>query len=62
MAKQMEEERSFHEKEGEDKTIDDKNNDWKLSWDDTYREIAAEKENWDDFDIALMDGLPGEKF
>jgi hypothetical protein len=22
-------------------------NDWKLSWEETYREIAAEKENWD---------------
>ncbi|UCH94068.1 MAG: AbrB/MazE/SpoVT family DNA-binding domain-containing protein [Candidatus Aminicenantes bacterium] len=37
-------------------------NDKKLSWEQTYREIAAEKENWDDFDIALMDGLPGEEF
>jgi hypothetical protein len=27
-----------------------------------YREIDAEKENWDDFDNALMDGLPGEEF
>ncbi len=37
-------------------------NDKKLSWEQTYREIAAEKENWDDFDIALMDGLQGEEF
>ena len=34
----------------------------KLSWEQTYREIAAKKENWDDFDIALMDGLSGEEF
>jgi hypothetical protein len=39
-----------------------KDNNEKLSWEETYREIAAEKENWDDFDIALMDGLPGEEF
>jgi hypothetical protein len=40
----------------------DNNNDEKLSWEETYREATAEKENWDDFDIALMDGLPGEEF
>jgi len=40
-----------------EKVDDDK----KLSWEQTYREIAAEKENWDDFDIALMDGLTGEE-
>lgn len=48
------------EKENEGKILED--NHWKLSWEETYREIAAEKENWDDFDIALMDGLPGEEF
>ena len=41
------------------KKVDD---DKKLSWEQTYREIAAEKENWDDFDVALIDGLPGEEF
>ncbi|HLP58428.1 MAG TPA: hypothetical protein VK186_06345 [Candidatus Deferrimicrobium sp.] len=50
----------IEEKEDNDKALED--NGWKLSWDETYREIAAEKENWDDFDIALMDGLPGEEF
>jgi len=40
----------------------DNDNQKKLSWEQTYREIAAEKETWDDFDIALMDGLPGEEF
>jgi hypothetical protein len=52
----------IHEKEDEDKAVEDNDNEWKLSWEETYREIAAEKENWDDFDIALMDGLPGEEF
>ncbi|HLP47055.1 MAG TPA: hypothetical protein VK469_13975, partial [Candidatus Kapabacteria bacterium] len=50
----------IEEKEDNDKAVED--NGWKLSWDETYREIAPEKENWDDFDIALMDGLPGEEF
>ncbi len=40
----------------------DNDNQKKLSWEQTYREITAEKETWDDFDIALMDGLPGEEF
>ena len=29
----------------------------KLSWTDTYKAIAAEDENWDDFDVMLLDGL-----
>jgi hypothetical protein len=45
-----------------EKADEDNDNDQKLSWEGTYREIAAEKENWDDFDITLMDGLPGEEF
>lgn len=52
----------IQEKEDGDKAVEDNVNEWKLSWEETYREIAAEKENWDDFDIALMDGLPGEEF
>ena len=28
-----------------------------LSWEDTYRAMAAESEDWSDFDIALSDGL-----
>jgi len=47
----------IHEKV--DENID---HDRKFSWEETYQEIAAEKENWDDFDIALMDGLPGDEF
>ena len=28
-----------------------------LSWKDTYRAMAAEKEDWSDFDVAVSDGL-----
>ncbi|WP_045217286.1 AbrB/MazE/SpoVT family DNA-binding domain-containing protein [Desulfonatronovibrio magnus] len=34
----------------------------KLSWEDTYKSIAAENENWDDFNVALLDGLEDEDF
>jgi len=29
----------------------------KLSWDETYIEMAEEKEDWSDFDILAADGL-----
>jgi len=29
----------------------------KLSWTDTYKTMADENENWDDFDVTLLDGL-----
>ena len=29
----------------------------KLSWTDTYKAMADENENWDDFDVTLLDGL-----
>ena len=29
----------------------------KLSWEDTYKTMADEKENWDDFSATLLDGL-----
>jgi antitoxin MazE len=32
----------------------------KLSWEDTYKNMANEKENWDDFDSTLLDGLEDE--
>ncbi len=32
----------------------------KLSWEDTYKAMANEKEHWDDFDTALLDGLGDE--
>lgn len=28
-----------------------------LSWEDTYREMAAASEDWSDFDVAWADGL-----
>jgi antitoxin MazE len=34
----------------------------KLSWEDTYKTMANEKENWDDFDTTLLDGLEDEGF
>jgi antitoxin MazE len=34
----------------------------KLSWEDTYKAMADEKENWDDFDTTLLDGLDEEDF
>ncbi len=32
----------------------------KLTWDDTFKAISEEKENWDDLNVALMDGLENE--
>lgn len=34
----------------------------RLSWEDTYKTMADEKENWDDFDTTLLDGLEDEEF
>jgi antitoxin MazE len=34
----------------------------KLSWEDTYKAMANEKEHWDHFDTTLLDGLEGEDF
>lgn len=34
----------------------------KLSWEDTYKSMANEKENWDDFNTTLLDGLEDEGF
>jgi len=31
--------------------------DRKLSWEETYREMAKEKEDWDDLDITVGDGI-----
>jgi len=32
----------------------------KLSWENTYKAMADEKEGWDDFDATLLDGLEDE--
>ena len=34
----------------------------KLSWEDTFKAMADEKEQWDDFDTTLLDGLEDENF
>jgi antitoxin MazE len=34
----------------------------KLSWEDTFQAMADEKEQWDDFDVTLLDGLEDESF
>jgi len=39
-----------------------KKDDKKLSWEDTYKAMANEKEYWDDFDTTLLDGLEDEDF
>ncbi len=37
--------------------------DKRLTWEETYREAAREKEDWSDFDATLADGIePGEKW
>ena len=28
-----------------------------LSWEETYRAMAAESEDWSDFDVAIADGV-----
>lgn len=37
-----------------------KKQDDKLSWDDTYKAMAKEGEDWSDYDPALLDGLEGD--
>ncbi|QTA78276.1 AbrB domain-containing protein [Desulfonema limicola] len=37
-------------------------NNKKLSWEDTYKSMAVEKEDWSDFDISISDGLGHEEF
>jgi antitoxin MazE len=34
----------------------------KLSWEETYKAMANEKESWDDLDLTLQDGLEDEEF
>jgi len=37
-----------------------KKDDNKLSWEETFKAMAEEKESWDDFDAALEDGLEND--
>lgn len=40
-----------------------KKKDKRVSWEETYREMAREKEDWSDLDGTLADGLaPGDKW
>ena len=39
-----------------------KKNDQKISWEETYKAMAAEQEDWRDLDIALLDGLEDANF
>jgi len=39
-----------------------KKDDNKLSWKNTYKAMAGEKESWDDFDATLLDGVDDEEF
>ena len=34
----------------------------KLSWEETYKAMAQEKEDWIDFETTLLDGLEDEDF
>ena len=34
----------------------------KLSWEETFKAMADEKEQWDNFDATLLDGLEDENF
>ncbi len=34
--------------------------DKKLTWEETFKSMSEEKENWNDFDVTLMDGLEEE--
>ncbi len=39
-----------------------KKDDCKLSWEDTYKAMANEKEDWDDLETTIFDGLEDEEF
>lgn len=37
--------------------------DRRLSWEDTYKDMASQREDWSGFDTAIADGLePGDKW
>ena len=37
-------------------------NDDRLSWDDTFKEMAREREDWTDLDAAVDDGLHKDRW
>jgi len=36
--------------------------DSKISWEDTYREMAGEQGEWEMFDVTLLDGLEDDEY
>ena len=46
--------------EGEDRIVLRGKETRQLSWEETYRAMAAEGEDWSDFDITLSDGVADE--
>ncbi|MCZ6677592.1 MAG: AbrB/MazE/SpoVT family DNA-binding domain-containing protein [Candidatus Poribacteria bacterium] len=38
-----------------------KKDDDKFSWEETYRAMAEEEEDWEDFDATLLDGLEDDE-
>jgi antitoxin MazE len=34
----------------------------KLSWEETFKAMAAQQEDWDDFESTLLDGLDHDEF
>jgi len=49
--------------EREDGLLLKRKNDKRLSWEETFRETAREREDWSDFDATTADGLdPGKRW
>ena len=50
--------------EAHEKTLVFRNkNDKRLSWEDTFKAMAREREDWSDFDATISDGLdPSERW
>jgi antitoxin MazE len=48
---------SVHLEEREEGILLRSKNDKRLSWEDTFNEMAREKEDWSDLDAAAADGL-----
>ncbi|MDR4497305.1 MAG: AbrB/MazE/SpoVT family DNA-binding domain-containing protein [Candidatus Scalindua sp.] len=46
--------------EKEDGVLLHRKEDKKLTWEETFKSMSEEKENWNDFDVTLMDGLEEE--
>jgi antitoxin MazE len=54
---------SVRVEEREDGLLLRSTDDKRLSWEETFREMAREKEDWSDLDASIADGLdPGESW